>query len=97
MTARPPAKRKGRKAGEAGRRLTGLYLDMLAAERGAGRNTLEAYARDLDDLADHLAAGGATIAMTPPIIPEGHAVWKRAPIAATIAMYTATTAPLAAV
>jgi integrase/recombinase XerD len=37
-------------------RLTGLFLDMLAAERGAGRNTLEAYARDLDDLASHLAA-----------------------------------------
>jgi len=60
MTARQSAKRKT--AGEAGRRLTGLFLDMLAAERGAGRNTLEAYARDLDDLADHLAAGGATIA-----------------------------------
>src|SRR5262249_8221062 len=44
-------------------RLTGLFLDMLAAERGAGRNTLEAYTRDLDDLADHLADKGTTIAV----------------------------------
>jgi integrase/recombinase XerD len=43
-------------------RLTGLFLDMLAAERGAGRNTLEAYTRDLDDLAHHLARTGTTIA-----------------------------------
>jgi integrase/recombinase XerD len=43
-------------------RLTGLFLDMLAAERGAGRNTLEAYTRDLDDLAAHLAAAKKTIA-----------------------------------
>jgi integrase/recombinase XerD len=43
-------------------RLTGLFLDMLAAERGAGRNTLEAYTRDLDDLAHHLAGTGKTIA-----------------------------------
>jgi integrase/recombinase XerD len=31
-----------------------LFLGMLAAERGAGRNTLDAYRRDLDDLAAHL-------------------------------------------
>ena len=31
-----------------------LYLDMLAAERGAGSNTLAAYERDLQDLATHL-------------------------------------------
>jgi integrase/recombinase XerD len=43
-------------------RLTGLFLDMLAAERGAGRNTLEAYTRDLDDLAHHLADTRTTIA-----------------------------------
>src|SRR5713226_4698999 len=43
-------------------RLTGLFLDMLAAERGAGRNTLEAYTRDLDDLAHHLAETGTSIA-----------------------------------
>ena len=43
-------------------RLTGLFLDMLAAERGAGANTLEAYTRDLDDLAAHLASRKRTIA-----------------------------------
>ena len=32
-----------------GARLADLFLDMLAAERGASRNTLEAYRRDLDD------------------------------------------------
>jgi integrase/recombinase XerD len=36
--------------------LVGLFLDMLAAERGAGKNTLEAYARDLADLTAHLPA-----------------------------------------
>ncbi len=43
-------------------RFTGLFLDMLAAERGAGRNTLEAYGRDLDDLADFLGRAKKTIA-----------------------------------
>jgi integrase/recombinase XerD len=41
--------------------LVDLFLDMLAAERGAGKNTLEAYARDLTDLTAHLP-GGRTIA-----------------------------------
>jgi integrase/recombinase XerD len=35
-------------------RLLGLYLDMLAAERGAGANTLAAYRRDLEDLCSYL-------------------------------------------
>lgn len=39
-----------------------LYLDMLAAERGAARNTLEAYRRDLDDFANDLMDAGASIA-----------------------------------
>ncbi|MGA7486092.1 MAG: site-specific tyrosine recombinase XerD [Xanthobacteraceae bacterium] len=39
-----------------------LFLDMLAAERGAAKNTLAAYARDLDDLSAHLSAAGRTIA-----------------------------------
>ncbi len=39
-----------------------LFLDMLAAERGAGKNTLSAYARDLADFSDHLAAGKRAIA-----------------------------------
>ena len=36
-------------------RLAALYLDMLAAERGAGKNTLAAYRRDLADFTAHLA------------------------------------------
>ena len=37
-----------------------LFLDMLAAERGAGANTLDAYRRDLSDLAAHLKSTGKT-------------------------------------
>jgi len=36
------------------RRLASLFLDMVAAERGGAANTLEAYARDLDDLSAYL-------------------------------------------
>ena len=43
-------------------RLVALYLDMLAAERGAGTNTLAAYGRDLGDFTAYLAATGSTIA-----------------------------------
>jgi integrase/recombinase XerD len=39
-----------------------LFLDMLAAERGAGINTLSAYRRDLEDLAATLAGKGGSIA-----------------------------------
>src|SRR5262249_1324378 len=39
-----------------------LFLDMIAAERGASRNTLSAYARDLHDLSAALAARGHSIA-----------------------------------
>jgi integrase/recombinase XerD len=38
-----------------------LYLDMLAAERGAQINTLDAYRCDLEDFADHLTDAGRTI------------------------------------
>jgi integrase/recombinase XerD len=38
-----------------------LFLDMIAAERGAGVNTLDAYARDLHDLAGFLHKKGRTI------------------------------------
>ena len=38
-----------------------LFLDMLAAERGAGKNTLDAYRNDLADLAAHLHAQGKKI------------------------------------
>ncbi len=43
-------------------RLIDLFLDMLAAERGAAQNTLEAYRRDLSDFADDLAAAGCDFA-----------------------------------
>jgi integrase/recombinase XerD len=43
-------------------RLIALYLDMLAAERGAGANTLSAYRHDLTDLAAHLARAGSGLA-----------------------------------
>jgi integrase/recombinase XerD len=36
-------------------KLTGLFLDMLAAEQGAGENTLGAYRRDLEDFSAFLA------------------------------------------
>ncbi len=36
-------------------RLTALFLDMLAAEQGAGDNTLDAYRGDLEDLSEFLA------------------------------------------
>jgi len=39
-----------------------LFLDMLAAERGAGANTLSAYRTDLDDLSSFLRAQGKDIA-----------------------------------
>ena len=39
-----------------------LFLDMLAAERGAGANTLAAYRNDLDDLAAHLRASRKHVA-----------------------------------
>jgi integrase/recombinase XerD len=38
-----------------------LFLDMQAAERGAGLNTLAAYRNDLTDLAAHLRASGTGI------------------------------------
>ncbi|MCC6889405.1 MAG: site-specific tyrosine recombinase XerD [Hyphomicrobiales bacterium] len=39
-----------------------LFLDMLAAERGAGTNTLAAYRRDLLDFSAHLAGKRGSIA-----------------------------------
>jgi len=43
-------------------RLAALFLDMLAAERGAGANTLDAYRRDLDDFTLFLGDTGRAIA-----------------------------------
>jgi integrase/recombinase XerD len=40
-------------------RLLDLFLDMLAAERGAAPNTLGAYRRDLDDFTRHVAGHGS--------------------------------------
>jgi integrase/recombinase XerD len=45
-------------------RLTHLFLDMLAAEQGAGDNTIDAYRRDLEDLSQFLARGGQDFAGT---------------------------------
>ena len=43
-------------------RLIDLFLDMLAAEQGAGDNTLDAYRRDLTDFSSFLAADGQSFA-----------------------------------
>jgi integrase/recombinase XerD len=51
-----------RAARQSDQRLVALYLDMLAAERGAQANTLSAYRRDLDDVAGYLAGTGRSIA-----------------------------------
>lgn len=52
----------GRNAKNSDQALIELFLDMLAAERGAAGNTLAAYTRDLADFAAHLGAAGRTIA-----------------------------------
>lgn len=39
-----------------------LFLDMIAAERGAGANTLSAYERDLRDFSAFLKEKGVAIA-----------------------------------
>jgi integrase/recombinase XerD len=43
-------------------KLIGLFLDMLAAEQGAGPNTLDAYRRDLTDFSEFLARKGVAFA-----------------------------------
>ena len=43
-------------------KLTNLFLDMLAAEQGAGDNTLDAYRRDLTDFSEFLGRAGASFA-----------------------------------
>jgi integrase/recombinase XerD len=42
--------------------LIALFLDMLAAEQGAGENTIGAYRRDLDDLSAFLSSRRTTLA-----------------------------------
>ncbi|MDO5631477.1 MAG: site-specific tyrosine recombinase XerD [Paracoccus sp. (in: a-proteobacteria)] len=44
-----------------GDRAISAFLDAMAAERGAARNTLEGYGRDLIDFAAHLAARGGDL------------------------------------
>jgi integrase/recombinase XerD len=60
--ARKPNRANSCNARAADTTLVALYLDMLAAERGAGPNTLSAYRRDLADFAAHLAQAGLSIA-----------------------------------
>src|SRR6202171_4203761 len=43
-------------------KLINLFLDMLAAEQGAGNNTLDAYRRDLTDFSEFLARAGQRFA-----------------------------------
>src|SRR3974390_1739649 len=45
-------------------KLVNLFLDMLAAEQGAGANTLDAYRRDLTDLSEFLGKTGQSFAGT---------------------------------
>jgi integrase/recombinase XerD len=45
-------------------RMVALFLDMLAAERGAGKNTLAAYGRDLADFTAYLAGGRSVATAT---------------------------------
>ena len=46
-------------------KLIHLFLDMLAAEQGAGDNTLDAYRRDLTDFSEFLGRKPARILPAP--------------------------------
>src|SRR3979411_1250387 len=52
----------GRQKPNLDQNLLELFLDMLAAERGAGTNTLAAYGRDLADFSTFLAGRHRTVA-----------------------------------
>ena len=52
----------GRRPRASNETLIELFLDMIAAERGASANTLDAYRRDLADFSADLANAGETIA-----------------------------------
>jgi integrase/recombinase XerD len=56
------ARASTRTAKHSDQRLVALFLDMLAAERGAGNNTLAAYGRDLADFTAHLQDRGQSVA-----------------------------------
>src|SRR6201996_4888257 len=59
---RAMARSKTPNARGADERLIALYLDMLAAERGSGANTLAAYRRDLADFSQFLSGIGRSVA-----------------------------------
>ncbi|HMK70376.1 MAG TPA: site-specific tyrosine recombinase XerD [Xanthobacteraceae bacterium] len=60
QTAPGIARRAVRAAPSSDERLIALFLDMLAAERGAEDNTLAAYRRDLADFKSYLAGTGGS-------------------------------------
>ena len=62
MSSRTKAAKAAPAAKTADARLIGLFIDMLAAEQGAGANTLDAYRRDLEDFCGFLAPLGRTFA-----------------------------------
>jgi integrase/recombinase XerD len=64
-----------------------LFLDMLAAERGASANTLDAYRRDLTDFAADLGRTGQRIAQADSEMLRGHLgrLAKRGLAATTVA------------
>ena len=61
MRNRDQGKAMARRPKTSDETLVELFLDMQAAERGAGENTLAAYRSDLTDLSTHLRAAGRTI------------------------------------
>jgi len=62
MVGESPIRTKTRGTRHADERLIALYLDMLAAERGSGANTLAAYRRDLEDFSRFLGDVGRSVA-----------------------------------
>jgi integrase/recombinase XerD len=64
-----------------------LFLDMLAAERGAGENTLAAYRRDLDDFGEYLVTKRRSVASAATDDVRGYlqALTKRSFAAASVA------------
>lgn len=76
-----------RRARQSDQALIELYLDMLAAERGAAANTLAAYRRDLADFAADIAQHGFCIAEADSDDLRGHLsrLGKRGLAAASVA------------
>lgn len=66
--------------------LIALFLDMMAAERGAARNTLAAYRRDLEDAGERLGARGVDLQdARPEDLEDLLAGWARDGLAASTA------------